>query len=344
MVRELSDAAREEGLEFGFYLSPWDRNSPFYGTDEYNDFYKRQLTELLTGYGKIFHVWFDGACGEGPNGKKQVYDFDGYIALIRKYQPDATIFNDGGPDIRWCGNESGSARYAEWAVVPKELCYRCEVQTCPGPLHAEGVSSLNCMYNSDTDIGALSNILYSEGLVFCPSEIDMSIRRGWFWHPEEEPHPLERLFDTYIHSVGANTTFILNIPPMPTGRFDPRDIARLGELGELIRREFAEDFAPEAVIERTDRFPADFTQQVYKITLPAGRRLKYLVMRENIAEGQRVETFVVTKGSPDVRPVQKLFRGTCIGNRRIVPLNAEGEVYVFITSARDVPELTFELY
>nr|MBQ4319149.1 alpha-L-fucosidase [Clostridia bacterium] len=198
IVRELSEAAAAEGIEFGFYLSPWDRNCELYGTDEYNDFYKTQLTELLTGYGKIFHVWFDGACGEGPNGKKQVYDFDGYIELIRKYQPGATIFNDHGPDIRWCGNESGSARYAEWAVVPSELCYRCEeIQTGPGPF----AGNLDHMYNGDTDIGSLSNILYSKGLVFCPSEIDMSIRKGWFWHEDQDPHSLERLFDTYINSV-----------------------------------------------------------------------------------------------------------------------------------------------
>ena len=103
IVKEAAQACRRGGIKFGFYLSPWDRNCALYGTPEYNDYYCNQLTELLTGYGDIFCVWFDGACGEGPNGKKQVYDFDRYIALIRQYQPDAVIFNDGGPDIRWVG-------------------------------------------------------------------------------------------------------------------------------------------------------------------------------------------------------------------------------------------------
>ena len=120
VVAECADACRKYGLKFGFYLSPWDRNSKYYGTDEYNDYYCNQLEELLTGYGEIFHVWFDGACGEGPNGRKQVYDFDRYLALIEKYQPNATYFNDGGV-IRWCGNESGTAAHAQWAVVPSEL-------------------------------------------------------------------------------------------------------------------------------------------------------------------------------------------------------------------------------
>lgn len=109
VVKEAAEACRRGGIKFGFYLSPWDRNSKYYGTPEYNDYFCNQLTELLTGYGDIFYVWFDNACGEGPNGKKQVYDFPRYIELIHKYQPNAVIFNDFGPDIRWCGNEAGVA-------------------------------------------------------------------------------------------------------------------------------------------------------------------------------------------------------------------------------------------
>ena len=121
VVKEAADACRRGGIKFGFYLSPWDRNSAYYGTQEYNDYFCNQLTELLTQYGDIFYVWFDNACGEGPNGKKQVYDFPRYFELIHKYQPEALIFNDFGPDIRWCGNEAGVARHAEWAVVPSGL-------------------------------------------------------------------------------------------------------------------------------------------------------------------------------------------------------------------------------
>ena len=248
VVKECADACRRGGIKFGFYLSPWDRNSKYYGTPEYNDYYCNQLTELLTNYGDIFMVWFDGACGEGPNGKKQVYDFDRYISLIRKYQPNACIFNDHGPDVRWCGNEGGDARREEWAVVPHELCYRSEIQTGPGPLEGD----LSFLGNSDQEIGELGRILYSKGLVFAGAEIDMSIRPGWFYHANEEPHSLERLFKTYLRSCGANTTFILNVPPMPSGRFDPRDIARLKELGEKIEESLGESKKVPVTVTRID--------------------------------------------------------------------------------------------
>ena len=191
VVREAAEACKRGGIKFGFYLSTWDRNSKYYGTPEYNDYFCNQLTELLTGYGDIFCVWFDNACGEGENGKKQEYDFPRYFELIRKYQPNAVIFNDFGPDTRWCGNEAGEARHAEWAVVPSELCFYSEVQTGAGPMAEDG--SLSYMYNTNREIGTMPNILYSKGLVFAPAEIDMSIRPGWFWHENEEPHSLERL-------------------------------------------------------------------------------------------------------------------------------------------------------
>ncbi|MDY4939485.1 MAG: alpha-L-fucosidase, partial [Oscillospiraceae bacterium] len=230
VVREAAEACKRGGIKFGFYLSPWDRNSKYYGTPEYNDYFCNQLTELLTGYGDIFCVWFDNACGEGENGKKQEYDFPRYFELIRKYQPNAVIFNDAGPDVRWCGNEAGTGRHAEWAVVPKELCFRAEAQTGAGP----EAGSLDGVYNSDADIGALSQIRYSRGLCFVPSEFDMSIRPGWFYHAGEEPHSVERLMRTYITSVGGNGCFNLNVPPMPNGRFDPRDIRRLAEFGDAL--------------------------------------------------------------------------------------------------------------
>ncbi|MEO7999110.1 MAG: alpha-L-fucosidase, partial [Gemmatimonadaceae bacterium] len=109
VVREMTEACKAEGLRAGLYLSPWDRNNPLYGDSaRYNDLYCDQLRELLTRYGKISEVWFDGANGEGPNGKRQVYDWARVWALVRKLQPEAVMFSDAGPDVRWCGNENGS--------------------------------------------------------------------------------------------------------------------------------------------------------------------------------------------------------------------------------------------
>lgn len=324
IVRETADACKRGGIKFGVYLSPWDRNSKYYGTPEYNDYYSNQLTELLTGYGDLFMVWQDNACGEGANGKKQIYDFDRFNALIRKYQPNACIFNDFGPDVRWCGNESGTARQAEWSVVPSELCFRSKKQTDTAYLNG----ALDNMTNWDQDLGVLSNIMYSKGLVFTPSEIDMSIRRGWFYHENEEPHSLDRLVTTYINSIGANTAFNLNIPPMPNGRFNPKDIERLKELGTALKEMFGNRYDSEYV--KTDI--ADGGQCVYDIKLDCERDVKYIVLMEDFTKGQRVESFKVIVNDKNV------YSGFCIGHKKIVRLNLNAKtdkIKIIITSARD---------
>ncbi len=342
VVRLAADACRRGGLKFGFYLSPWDRNSKYYGTPQYNDYFCNQLTELLTEYGDIFCVWFDNACSPEMKGK-QPYDFPRYFELIRKYQPNAVIFNDYGPDVRWCGNEAGDARYAEWAVVPTELCRYAPVQTGPGPLADCG--TLEGIYNTDQSIGSLPNILYTKGLAFVPSEIDMSIRPGWFWHPDEEPHSLARLFDTYIASVGANACFHLNVPPDTRGLIDDRDAARLKEFGDLLRQEFGTP-VPAAVDEIAGRPPM---QKQYRIRFDAPKTgLRYIVLEEDIAKGQRVESFTVT-GAFAGGGEYPVFQGACIGHKKICRLadpfarqnpligrmDAAEELIVTVTAARD---------
>lgn len=314
VVREAAEACRRGGIKFGFYLSPWDRNSKYYGTPAYNDYFCNQLTELLTEYGDIFYVWFDNACGEGPQGKKQEYDFPRYIQLIRRYQPHAVIFNDFGPDIRWCGNEAGAARHAEWAVVPSELCYFGQIQTGPGPMADAG--SLAHMYNTDQELGTLSNILYSRGLVYAPSEFDMSIRPGWFWHPQEEPHSLKRLFDTYLTSVGANACLNLNIPPNKDGLLDERDVRRLAELGALLEQSFGKEIGSSVELEQG----CPETQPVYTITLEEPlSKVKYVVLQEDITRGQRVESFKIMGDFADGENYP-LYQGTCIGHKKICQL------------------------
>ncbi len=309
VVREAAEACRRGGIRFGVYLSPWDRHCPLYGTDQYNDYYKAQLTELLTGYGELFYVWFDGACGEGPNGKRQTYDFDGYIDLIRKYQPNACIFHESGPDIRWIGNESGTSRDSEWMAVPHELCFRAAQQTehgTPGDL-----SGISCTW---PDLGSDEVIAKSRGLAFCPAETDMSIRPGWFYHTKEEPHPLARLQQTYLTSVGGSSTFNLNVPPMPSGRFDPRDVQRLQELGSWIRSTFGTNLAAASPVITEE---AGGIQQ-FRVTLPEAASVRYITLMEDAAKGQRTVRFSILADGA-VR-----YRGTTIGTRRICDL---GEAY-----------------
>ena len=333
IVKETADACKKHGLKFGFYLSPWDRNSKLYGTEEYNTYYKNQLTELLTNYGEIFYVWFDGACGEGPNGKKQVYDFKGYIELIEKYQPNATIFHDTGI-IRWCGNEAGAAPYAQWAVVPVELCSMNKPQT-EGAL-VEG--DLSFSYNSDIAIGSLETIIYSKGLVFAPAETDMSIRPGWFYHEDEKPHSLERLFNTYINSIGNNTTFNLNIPPMPNGKFNDKDVKRLKELGEMLENEFGTNLAENCEIETLPGYGE--TQPEYVIKLNGVKKVKYVELAERISEGQRISNFAIFTKNNDGY-YNKAAQSTTVGSRKIVKIDPTetDEIKIRIMSSRDVPDI-----
>ena len=339
VVKEASDACRRGGIEFGFYLSPWDRNSRLYGTDAYNEYYKNQLTELLTGYGEIFCVWLDGACGEGPNGRKQVYDFPGIIELVRKYQPNATIFQDGGPDVRWIGNESGKARQSEWAVVPHELCKLSDsAQTGSGPWYVPGVDQLDYLYNTQEDIGGAEQIARSEGLNFCGAEVDMSIRPGWFYHENEEPYSVERLMRAYLSSVGHNACFNLNIPPMPSGRFDPRDVKRLAEFGSALQEAFGKDMAAGRPVVRTDR-PAG-NQCEFALELGQPVDIRYIALREQIEKGQRVSEYRLSWRDADGYWSGEKY-GTTIGHKQIVEMAANGKpvrtdaVKLLITMARD---------
>ena len=336
VVAECAKACKEFGIKFGIYVSPWDRHEPSYGTGEaYNRFFKNQLRELLTAYGDLFCVWFDGACGEGANGKKQEYDFDRYIKIIRELQPQAVIFNDFGPDVRWCGNEAGTARRAEWSVVPHDLCYRAEKQT-EGRL-MEG--NLKYMYNPAECIGDLSVIQYADGLAFCGAEIDMSIRPGWFYHENEQPHSLERLFNTYVNSCGNNTSFNLNIPPMPNGKFHHDDVVRLKELGGAINNSFGESKKISCTVEEIP-MESD-TQRRIRLTFPSKEKVAFVELKENISNGQRVEMFRILAPTYEKflwngSTGDVIYNGYTVGNRKICPVDTETEVIeIQILSARD---------
>ena len=211
VVRELVDACRAEGLRPGLYLSPWDRNNPAYGDSaRYNDLYCDQLTELLTQYGRIAEVWFDGANGEGPNGKRQVYDWPRFFALVKRHQPDSVIFSDAGPDVRWCGNENGSGGDPNWSTVdPTAVPF-------PG---ASGDGVIAALQHGDP-----------AGAVWRPAEVDTSIRPGWFYHPADDMkvRSADNLVDLYFSSVGRNAKLLLNVPPTRDGLLHDTDVARLG--------------------------------------------------------------------------------------------------------------------
>ena len=330
IVKEASEACRRGGIQFGFYLSPWDRNSKYYGTPKYNDYYCNQLTELLTNYGEIFYVWFDNACTEEG---KQIYDFPRYFELIRKYQPKAVIFNDFGPDIRWCGNEAGKCREAEWAVIPTDLCYHAPEQVGPGP-QADGKLELT---NGNQELGQRQQILRCNGLAFVPSEIDTSIRKDWFWLKRQNPKSLRKLFHIYLNSVGHNACLHLNVPPNKDGLLDKRDVKRLKEYGDLLRRFFSIPI-PYTEIKKTEN------EIILQLKRPA-REVAFVTLREDLSRAQRVESFEILAGG------RVLYQGKTIGNKQICclrdpfallhpkqwGLGSEDTLRIRITSARATP-------
>ncbi|MDR2038123.1 MAG: alpha-L-fucosidase [Bacteroidales bacterium] len=315
ILRELSDACKEYGLKFGVYLSPWDRNHPTYGSDEYNTVFANTLTEALSNYGPVFEQWFDGANGEGPNGKLQVYDWEVFRDVVHKLQPDALIF--GGPyrNIRWVGNEQGYAGETNWAT-----------------------------FTSDNSIdGASGNILASgteNGKEWLPAEVDVSIRPGWFFSPStnDKVKSLGKLLDIYYSSVGRNGNLLLNVPPDRRGLIHPNDSAHLMELRRTLDATFTVNLAQNARLTSKEVRGQSSKYGVKKLTdgnfdtywatddgklsssveidLKKAQTFNRIVLQEYIPLGQRVKVFSVEYWNDGAW--QLIDRQTTIGYKRIL--------------------------
>jgi alpha-L-fucosidase len=291
VVRELVDACRADGLRVGLYLSPWDRNNPTYGdSPRYNDLYCDQLTELLTRYGEIAEVWFDGANGEGPNGKKQVYDWPRVWGLVRKLQPNAVMFSDAGPDVRWCGNERGTAGDPNWSTVDPS------VVTHPG---ASGPGITDSLQHGDPN-----------GTVWRPAEVDVSIRPGWFYHPAEDGRvrTVENILNLYMTSVGRNGKLLLNVPPTRDGLLHATDVARLTEFRQTLNTMFARDVSQGA--KTTWRVTGPRSGEL-QVSLDAPGPIGVARLEEDITRGQRVSRYRLLGDD------RELSSGTTIGYTKL---------------------------
>lgn len=313
IVRDLSNACREAGIKFGVYLSPWDMHEKTYGTPEYNIHFMNQLTELLTNYGEIAEVWFDGACGEGPNGKKQIYDWTSYYKLIRKLQPNAVIAVSG-PDIRWVGTESGYGRQTEWSVLPgtnmdqNAIASNSQQQSATGGL--DGAFIPRDLI--DEDLGSREKIKNTSSLIWYPAEIDVSIRPGWFYKAGDDDlvKSPQKLVDIYFNSVGLNGVLLLNIPPDKRGLIHDNDVKNLQGMRYILDETFKENFAATAKVRATNEVPGfeaktilDNDMETYwttdkaisnasiEIQLTRGRIFNCIMLQENILKGQRIEKF-----------------------------------------------------
>ncbi len=361
IVKETADACRKYGIKFGVYLSPWDMNNELYGRGkEYDDFFINQLTELLTNYGEIFSVWFDGACGEGPNGKKQYYDWDRYYAKIRELQPSACI-SVCGPDVRWCGNEAGHTRVAEWSVVP-ERAKDSEIIAEKSQQNDDTEFRQRKVDARDGDLGSREILENEQALIWYPAEVNTSIRPGWFWHESENDkvRPLDELMNIYYNSVGGNATFLLNIPPTTEGLFHENDVKRLKEIGECLEKAFRENLTETAVIKAdsteagydvknvtTDDYDSYYSPEKGNNTAEIilsweeEQDIGNIVIKENIPGSQRVESFSVDV--TENGEWKEVYKGTVIGYKRIVPLKSvsASKIRIRIKDSRCEPQISY---
>lgn len=308
VVRELRDACDKYGIKFGVYLSPWDRNASCYGdSPKYNEFFIEQLTELLTNYGEVHEVWFDGANGEGPNGKKQEYDWTAILSTIRRLQPRA-VTAIMGDDVRWVGNERGLGRETEWSatVLTPGTYARCEEQN-----KALGVKA------TSKDLGGRDMLVNAKELFWYPSEVDVSIRPGWFYHQQEDNQvkSLKHLTDIYFKSVGYNSVLLLNIPPDQRGRISDADVNRLKEFADY-RKEIFTDNRVKGGLKAWTARPGD--THVYQ--LKPKSEINVVMLCEDISKGQRMEAFTVEALTAD--GWKEIAKGTTVGYKRLIRIPA----------------------
>ena len=304
VVRELRDACEKYGMKFGVYLSPWDRNAVSYGdSPAYNKFFIEQLTELLSNYGEVHEVWFDGACGEGPNGKKQEYDWTAILAKIRELQPKA-VTAIMGDDVRWVGNEGGMGRDTEWSatmMAPGSYTHKNEAMAALG------------IDNMSKDLGSRELLAKSQEAYWYPSEVDVSIRPGWFYHADQDERvrSLANLVNIYYRSVGCNSVLLLNIPPDRRGLIHEVDVQRIKELSEYIGKTFATNY-----VENGDKMWQAEAGQSKEYNVKAGAMVNTFLIQEDITQGQRVEDFLVEVYSNGAW--QYAAEGTTVGYKRLL--------------------------
>lgn len=326
VVKELAEACREEGLQFAVYLSPWDRNHKDYGKPEYVTYFRNQLRELLTNYGDIFEVWFDGANGGdgwygGANETRRIdgktyYDWAETFRMIRELQPQAVIWNDGGDrgDLRWVGTEAGNIGETNWSMMP-----------------GKGDTPYHMLHYGVED-----------GDVWCPGETNTSIRPGWFYHETENEHvkSLSKLMDTYYKSVGRNSCLLLNFPIAPNGRIYPTDSLRGIAFKQMIDESFRDNLVlPSATPQRENGVVC------YTLDIKEGESFNRFVAEEDIRYGQRVKKFALEAlvdgqwQSLKDELVEDSDGLTTIGHRRIIcfPTVKATKLRFTITASRAEP-------
>ncbi len=328
VVGEVAKAARKYGLKFGVYLSPWDRHDMRYGTPAYIDYFRGQYRELFSKYGPVFEVWQDGANGGdgyygGKNEKRQIdrktyYDWKNTNAIVREMEPNACIFSDGGPDTRWCGNESGYVGQPNWGAITGANYF-------PGEADSYGLGH-----------GEFN------GTDWIPAEVDVSIRPGWFFHESENDKvkSVDQLLEIYYNSIGRGANLILNLPPNKKGLLNDEDVRSLEGLGEALKKEFGNCVnkqiakaeatnvrgncknydASKAIDSKDDTYWAtdDLTQRgMLTFTFKKPTTVNRAMIREYLPLGQRIYKFRMEAQMED-GSWKTVGEGSTIGNKRLL--------------------------
>ncbi len=327
IVKEVKEACDKHNMKFGVYLSPWDRNAASYGdSPKYNILFVEQLMELLTNYGEVNEVWFDGANGEGPNGKVQEYDWARFYQVIDSLQPNA-VKAIMGDDVRWVGNEQGLGRETEWSVTPLNPDIN-EAAT-----HENRRLSIS---PTAEDLGSRELVVEAKTLYWYPSEVDVSIRPGWFYHPEQDHQvkTLQQLVDIYYRSVGMNSVLLLNIPPDTRGKLHEVDVERLRQFGTYITNTFKNDKLTDGQFAWKARSGAS-----KEFNVAPGETINTVMLQEDIQKGQRVEEFSV-EGFVHNEWV-KLTGGTTIGYKRLLRFDdiTPSKLRITIAETRDIANI-----
>ncbi|MEO7393798.1 MAG: alpha-L-fucosidase [Chitinophagaceae bacterium] len=319
VLKELSTACKEAGIKFGVYISPWDRNHPDYGTEKYNDVFVGMTKEVLKNYGPVWELWWDGANGEGPNGKKQVYDWRRFENTVRQYSPKTVVFSDIGPDIRWVGNENGIAGNPNWNFLDTA-----------GFKRGAGSPTMDTLNRGNY-----------KGRQWIPAECDVSIRPGWFYHSNEDSKVKtpEELFNLYLKSVGRGANLLLNVPPDRRGLINEFDSSALVGFRKLRDESFAFNLLKEAdtyyefspkdflqkplLIHNGDSAPYTYgiNLQNFIVKLKQPVKLNCLVFREAIHLGQTIRKFSIVLYKDNKVAIGEI-QGTSIGRKRILTFPA----------------------
>lgn len=370
IVREMSEACRKAGMEFGVYVSPWDRNSEHYGTPEYRNVYHQQIRELLTQYGPLFEIWFDGANGGsgyygGKGGSRSIhaptyYGWDAIWSMVRQYQPNAIIFSDIGPDVRWVGNETGCAKDPCWTTyTPHVRGFK------PGP-GGSPLSRYDAWGQSNAQEGVQG---HRDGRYWLPAEADVSIRPGWFWHEAEnkQVRSPENLMLLYLASVGLGQLLNLNAPPDQRGLLHENDVESLRRFGDHLRRTYAVNLAENATLHASevrgddvavygpgklldnDPWSAWITNDHFisheanvEIVLDGKKTFNFIRLREDIRLGQRVEGVVVETWDAPSASWTVLAKAESVGACRLwrVLKTTTGKVRLRVTKSPVAPALS----